>query len=538
MYKVMIVDDEILVRIGLKSTIDWESLGFTVVAEASNGEQALEYYRTHKPDVILTDIRMPKKDGLWLTETIKKENPRVKILILTCYDDFSYAREALKLGASDYILKSEVEDEELIKIMEDIYQSLNDENQKQEKYIYLQHQINSNISVLKEKMLNDLVKSSIKAEGSFYSKCRELNFEAEGKEFFMVSMYRDDVEKCSSLSDKGLQLMNFAIENITSEILNENNINFLSCKNERSLLLLLSGDPIGEGMILSAFNRIRASVEQYLNIPLSVVISRKFDDLRLTGQIYEECEKKARMIFYSEESGIIRASNTEFQDADMVEVKKRYVQVLLNYLDEEIAEKALQVVDQLEVFFKQSLVEPIQVRIFYSNLISSILEYYNSYFAEGDPKDYSDYYNSAMSVVRLKDMTALIKEFMVNIAKHIEQYRINNSNRIIHRAIDYIDKHYAQEVSLQSLALHLNLSKHYVCYLFKKETGDNISHYINKVRIEKAKHLILESNYKIKEIYDRLGFSDQQYFCKIFKKITGMTVVQYRDSILKKQKIG
>lgn len=535
----MIVDDEILVRVGLKSTIDWESLGFTVVAEASNGEQALEYYKTHKPDVVLTDIRMPKKDGLQLTEIIKKENPKVKILILTCYDDFSYAREALKLGASDYILKSEIEDEELEKIMQDIRHSLDMESEKQEEYFYLKNQITSNMAALKDKMLDDLIKSNIKIDEDFYLKCREMDFDIKDKKLMLAALYREDAEKFGSISDKDLQLMNFAIANITSEILNENGLTFLMSKNDNNLFLLICGDQISDSGIVPVFSKIKNSVGQYLDIPLSIVYSRRFDDIMQTGKAFEDCEKSSQLIFYSGESSVFKTLDKEFKDINIIEIKKRYEQVLLNCLDEEKLDKAFEVIDELEMFFKNNLVFPLKVRIFYSNLMTNALEYYNSYFSNYDElREYTDNYNLIMKAARLKDVTSLIKEFVINLVKHIEEYRLNNSNRIINKAIDFINKNYGQDISLQSLASHLNLSKHYVCYLFKKETGENISSYINKVRIEKAKHLILESNCKIKEVYDKLGFSDQQYFCKIFKKITGMTVVQYRDSILKKKNTG
>lgn len=128
--------------------------------------------------------------------------------------------------------------------------------------------------------------------------------------------------------------------------------------------------------------------------------------------------------------------------------------------------------------------------------------------------------------------------FKTLIYSHFTKYykSLHNSSNIIKKAIDYIEKNYHKEISLKFLSEYLNLSKHYVCYLFKKETGDNISLYVNKLRIEKAKQLVLESDCKIKEIYDRVGFSDLQYFCKTFKRITGMTVIQYRDSVLKRNK--
>ncbi|MCX7710960.1 MAG: response regulator [Clostridia bacterium] len=538
MYKVMIVDDEILVRVGLKSTIDWESIGFTIAAEASNGEQALEVYRAQRPDVILTDIRMPKKDGLWLTETIKKEDPWVKILILTCYDDFSYVREALKHGATDYILKSEIEDEELVKVMEEVRASLDAEAIKQKKYTYIQHQINSNITELKEKLLDNLIKSKVKIDDELRAKCQELSFDIEGKEFLLATLYRDDLERNQSFSDKDWQLMNFAIVNIAGEIFNESSLGFLAGLNDNNFVILISKDKINETEIMPVFRRLKNSVSQYLNIPLSIVIGDKFSDLSRAGVMFEMCAKKSQFIFYSDESCIIDTHQKEFKEIFAIEIKKRYEDAMINSLDEENIEKALEAVDEMERFFKQSFINPLQVRLFYSNMMSDVLEHYTSAFSITDElEDYTQYYNLIMKAVKIKDLSGLFKEFLQKITKFIENYRVNNSNSIIQKSIEFINKNYSGEISLQALASHLNLSKHYVCFLFKKETGENISVYINKVRIEKAKQLLKKSDYKAKEIYDQVGFSDQQYFSKIFKKVTGMTVAQYRDGLSKKDAI-
>lgn len=530
MYKVMIVDDEILVRVGLKSTINWESLGFVIVAEASNGEQALELYRTHKPDVILTDIRMPKKDGLWLTDTIKKEDSWVKVLILTCYDDFSYAREALKYGASNYILKSEIEDEELIRIMEEVRTDLDTASAEQERYSFMQHQIDSNITELKEKLLDNLVKSKIKIDDELHLKCKELNFDIEGKEFLVATLHRDDLERNKEFSRKDWQLMNSAIVNMAAEIFNENNLGFLMGVNDNSFVILMSKEQIGDMDIVPVFRRIKNSVNQYMNIPMSAVISARFRDIGLTGTMFEDCVNRARLIFYSEESCIIDTPMKEFKEVYTVEIIKRYEEVILRGLDEENLQKANDAIDDMERFFKDNFVLPLQVRLFYANIISEIMDYYtNSFSIEDELEEYSQDYNLIMEAARIKSISKAFKQFIQRVTDIIENYRVNNSNSIIQKSIEFINKNYGEEISLQALASHLNLSKHYVCYLFKKETGENISVYINKIRIEKAKQLLKKSDYKAKEIYDKVGFSDQQYFCKIFKKITGMTVANYRN---------
>ena len=117
MYKVMIVDDEIFVRIGLRSMIDWESIGFQIVGEAGNGEAAFEKFLALKPDLVFTDIKMPKKDGFWLIDKMKEVNPNIEIIVLSAYDDFHYVRKALKLQVSDYLLKAEMEEEQIKEMM-------------------------------------------------------------------------------------------------------------------------------------------------------------------------------------------------------------------------------------------------------------------------------------------------------------------------------------------------------------------------------------------------------------------------------------
>lgn len=533
MYKVMIVDDEVLVRVGLKSTIDWEDLGFAVVAEASNGEQAYEAYLKHKPDVILTDIKMPKQDGLWLTKKIRQENQQVKILMLTCYNDFAYAREALKSGADDYILKSEAEDEELIRIMTGIKESLDSELGEYEKRHRLKMQMDTNLSTLKGKLLEDLLKVDRETIETVILRCSQLGFPLEGSRFAFVAFFRDDAERKADFPDLEWQNMNNAIVNIVSGMLNENKLSYLVSDSGNEFLFLLSKSGLGAAELQSLTDAVRSSVGRYFDIPVSAVTSRIFHDIRSAPDICMDLHVKAEQLFYLEESVIVQASDTDLRKVNIFSIKKSYEQQLISHMDQEEEERALTVIEQTEAFFRENTARTVEVKLFYSNMISTILERYHHCFGEGDePADYAGYHHRIMAITRIRNIVTLFREIISRVIRNIKAYRLDNSNHIIKKAIDYIEKNYDKEISLQSLSAYLNLSKHYVCYLFKKETGDNISLYVNKVRIEKAKRLVLETNCKIKEIYDRLGYSDQQYFCKIFKKITGMTVMQYRDSVL------
>jgi two-component system response regulator YesN len=537
MYKVLIVDDEVLVRVGLKSTIDWASLGFAVAAEAANGEQAYEAYRLHKPELIITDIRMPKQDGFWLIKKVRQENQHAKILILTCYNDFEYAREALKNGADNYILKSEVEDEELIKIMTGIKESLDMERSEEKRYDFFKKQIDTNLETLKEKLLDDLLKADTVIDEQLLARCNDLDFTAAEAGFVIVTLIRDDAERRTDFSDQEWQHMNNAIRNITSGIIADHKIAYLIKENGNQFILLLAKSHVQAAIIEEVIDSIRCSIAQYFNIPLSGILSRIFDDLKELPGIYLDLCIKAEQLFYAEESRLLYASAQTLNNINIFSIKKDYEQLLIKYMDEEDELNAMELIDQTETFFRQNTAKVIEVKLFYSNMISNIFEWYQHCFDKGDETgDYTFYHQRIMAAVKMNNLIRLVKEVIASVVGNIRKYRLNNSNQIIKKAVDYIENNYDREISTQFLAEYLNLSKHYVCYLFKKETGYNISLYVNKLRIEKAKHLVLDTNYKIKEIYDKLGFSDQQYFCKIFKRITGMTVLQYRDSVLQKHK--
>lgn len=531
----MIVDDEILVRVGLKSTVDWASMGFIIVAEASNGEQAYEMFLNHNPDVILTDIKMPKMDGLRLTELVKAKKPKVKVVILTCYDDFTYAREALKLGASNYILKSEIEDEELINLMNNIRTELDVEIGNVERNSILQHQINSNLDVLKEKLLNDLIDSKVRPDNDFKIRSENLNLSIRDKSFFLAILFKENVEDFITYTERDWHLLDSGVINIASEILREKGFKFLiNLKANSFILLIIKEDGMVEE-IYTTMGRIRDSIQKYLNISTSVILSNEFDDFFQTGYIYKECEKKSQMMFYKESGSLIISNGMVLNEINCVECRETFRKEILESIDEEDLQKSYKLLASLENAFIEKHIKPIQVKLFYISLIDDISGKYGlGDIEEYEINDFSNFNNLVLNSKRISDITRILKVLIGGVIDFVKMNRIKNTKNIVQQAINYIGKNYDKKISLESLAVHINLSKQYLCYIFKRETGENVSIYINKLRVEKSKELIKKYDYKVKELYDKVGFSDQQYFCKTFKKITGMTIAKYKEDISKK----
>lgn len=534
MYKVLIVDDEVLVRVGLKTTINWEEIGFTVVAEASNGEQGYEQYEKHNPDVIITDIKMPKKDGMWLIRKIRETNQQVKILFLTCYDEFDYVREALKQGANDYILKSEVEDEELMEIMGKIKKEIDAMICQQEKLQGVKEQYKTDLRTQKNQLLNELLNPDVKLSDSLLNQCKEVDFTVEDTCFALVKVVMEEDEIDEQKGKENNQVQN-AVMNLACDSMKERKISYLYKQEDTCFTFLLSKFKITENDIQQLLLALQKAGKQYFDLSMSGVMSNLFYDLTQVSFADEEVNKRSAILYYKDASCIIDQTEKEIASIEMFSIKKRYQKQLTTVIGEEKKEKVFEILNITQQYFKKHRANPDDVKLFYSNLLNRVFEQYYDFFKE-DKKisNFGTYHSAIMSADKLEKTVESVKNVMNLIIQNIKKYRNNNSKFIITQAILFIENNYGKKISLEDIAAELNLSKHYVCHIFKKETGENISYYINKLRIEKAKEMILKSNCRVKEIYEELGFSDQQYFSKVFKRITGMTIMQYKESILKK----
>ena len=529
MYKVLIVEDEVLVRVGLKTTIDWEAIGFTVVAEASNGEQGFEQYKKYDPDVIITDIKMPKRDGLWLIERVRKENNDVKILVLTCYDEFSYVRNALKAGADDYILKSEVEDEELIALMKSIKNKID----KQSNATMKQKKVRININDIKRVLLNDMIKTDFIIDDKINERCLELGFTIFDTKFVFVSIAIQEEIFQNKSDTNSFNQNNNAIANIIFDKLVDRGIEYIYNKDMNKYIFLMSSAKLSLVELNRIFTSVKNASSQYFDISLNIVYTDPFENIEKAFTIYENFIQKEQILFYENEKSffIVNINNVNFYDVNVFDLRKRYNKIFIEYMGQEKLKNLNNLTVEMSEYFKKDNINPMVVKIFYSNLIGDIFNNYEQLFEENEEiMDYEDYHYKIINSKNLESIIRLVSKFISDILSEIKLSRYKNSKWIISKALYFIENNYDKRISLEDVACELNLSKHYLCNVFKKETGENMSLYINKLRIEKAKYLLLKTDYKVKEIFEDVGYANQQYFSKVFKKITGITISKYREN--------
>lgn len=523
MYKVLIVDDEVLVRVGLKTTIDWEDIGFTITAEASNGEQGYEQYKKHNPDVLITDIRMPKHDGLWLIEEIRKENQDIKILVLTCYDEFSYARKALKLGADDYILKSEVEDEELITVMTEIKSKIDDHRETKN----IQIRVKNNRNDMKRSLLNDLIKSGFCIDDKITERCSELEFTLFNTKFAWSSIGIN--EETAQNEPEANKMKDNAILNIIFDQLQDKGIEFLYNYSRNNYIFLKSSEEMSIAGMRRIFELVSNAARQYFDLPLKIIFSDPFADPRKMLVIYKDFMEKIQVLFYQEpKHGFIsNIKDISFKDVNVFDLKKQYSPTFIECIGRGDSALLNKLNYGIKDYFKENRVNPMTVKIFYSTLTGDVFNSYGQFIESNEELlKYEDYHYSIVNSDSLKKVIRIFSDFAVKVINELRQAR--ETELIINKAINYIENNYDRKISLEDIAVELNMSKPYLCNLFKQKTGETTSVYINKLRIEKAKKLLLKRDQGIKEIFEEVGFTNQYYFSKIFKKFTGMTITEYR----------
>ncbi|MCD4714992.1 MAG: response regulator [Clostridiales bacterium] len=524
MYKVLIVDDEVLVRVGLKNTINWESIGFTVVGEASNGEQGYAQVIKLEPDVVITDIKMPKKDGLWLTEKINKEKRKIKTLVLTSYDDFNYARLALKNGATDYILKAEIVDDELIALMTRVKGLLDEENAKNK----LTPPTLINQNAIKRSLLNDLIKTEFVLEERLIERLEAQNFKMDSSQYAFIYLENRMPDQSENTTKK--QISKTIISLFTDQF-NERNISYLYNGYMDEHLFLIASDNLSLTVLKRLCNTVENGIKQYFGLSIHLVYTNIFGDWSELKDQHENLMTTSKMMFYiaPEETFVENIQNVKMVSKYPLKQPERLEKPLIEMIRKEDHDTSMEMIRSLITSYYTASVSPKALKRFILKNISEIYETYNYIFEF--TKMYSTYeeiHDVIQSAAHVDILTGLISGWFKVVIEAITLSRGNSSNYIVNEAIYFVEQNYSSEISLDDVAKAINLSKQYVCMVFKKTTGENLSHFINNMRIEKAKQLLLNPEFSNKDIYEVVGFSNPQYFSRVFKKVTGMTTSEFK----------
>lgn len=533
MLKVFLVEDESVIREGFRDKIPWEQYGFQLVGEAGDGEMALPMIRKLKPDLLITDIKMPFMDGLSLSEIVKEEFPKIKIIIISGYDDFEYARQAIKAGVDQYLLKPITRTTlrgVLLEMKEKIEQGMEQKDYQAQYQDEVQEFEQFSLRRFFEKILEG--KLSVK-EIYEEAAAQSLQLTASCYNLLLFSIYEkaevSSRESRERLIRKQEEVFHYFLRHPQYILFRFN----VSCygvliKSEQSQMEELTENS------LAHLKKVCAPEEDHLE--WYVAVGTEVERLSMLPQCYKDANHYFAYRFIKPDLHVL--SETTLSDCLAGQGEKNIGTVDFMQMDPEIIRDFLSRGEDKEIHdFVESYLYNIQnalkSRMFRSyvilNIRFAVVAFLESIGA--DQAEYLEEIEHAVQMIRSEDSE--IFEYFAGILETAMgiRDRINScqGGKMLKKALDYIDDHYdCDTLSLNLVAENIGMSASYLSAIFSQNMQKTFVEYVTEKRIEKAKKLLKQTDKNSGEIAKEVGYKDSHYFSFVFKKLQGCSPREYR----------
>lgn len=534
--KVFLVEDEMVIRRGIKNSIDWVKEGYIFCGEASDGELAYPMIIKEKPDILITDIRMPFMDGLELCKLVKKELPNIKILILSGYDEFDYAKEAIRLGVTEYLLKP-ISSGKLLEALNGVSESIRREKEDKDLVRKYMEEMRENTEHEKQKFFEQMIAGNLSmADALETGKKYEMNLSAG---MYNLLLFRFTLGEENRKSGELLGEAEYAIEKLTERL--EYVFEFQRGVEGWAFLLMADNEEQMSERVKELSKDLEEIMKNYSTIAYFGGIGQPVARLRELEESFREAERALAARFTMELNRIISVEDIRMaQNVDTLddieitsfgEIEKTRTMLekfLNNGAEDEIDEFVDVYINELpeenlkSVLMRQYIImDAYIVMMSFCEKIEGI---------EGEMQAQSEELKNSMKTIQTLEE---IKNYIRMLLKKIIGVRDTISGRrysdIIEIAKDQIRKTYmSDEISLNTIAAEVGMSPSYFSSIFSKEMGKTFVEYLTEIRMDRAKELLMCSSMKTSEIGYEVGYKDPHYFSYIFKKTQNCTPKEFR----------
>jgi two-component system response regulator YesN len=526
-YKVLIVDDEPIIRFGLSSCVNWQEEGLLLIGEASNGEAALSIMSEQDVNILITDIKMPIMDGLELTRLVKDLQPNIKVILVSSYTDFEFAREAVKLGVVvDYLLKPTMEPSDLQRILRICKERLDSDEAR-------------NLKV--EKLVNQEMKQQLhRLEWNVkaYLSGDEPNFEwkpAWMQESLVIAVWKFDSNEQKEVLLQQWVMLEKAKDQLSAWC--AHGITFITGDDEMVTLLV---DRQGSGIadITAYHKRLIQEIGRYFTVGVSPVISH----FRSVRDAFKWAVTALDTSFYEGKGqiylGRIPSNAQQERAGGSIEMDERMT-ILREQFSKAIAsadnEACTQVFDQYVALWRQRIYTRSEIVIQARSLLIILGPQHFTRYSEDGMQQMMIQLVNVEKAPTLDALTGMVRQELQRLWEP-DHLRVLSDDaggvHIIQLALSYIQEHYRREVSLQEVADHVHMSKNYFSEQFKKRTGHNFIDFVIRLRLHYAKHLLESTTLRVGEVGQQAGFNSPKHFLKLFKRQIGSTPLEYREHYL------
>jgi two-component system response regulator YesN len=527
LHSIVILEDDYIVRKALAENIDWGKHGFVVKGIAEDGEKGLELINKYRPDIIVSDIKMPFADGLEIARYVRDKYPESRVVLLTGYDEFEFIQEALRLRVYDYVMKP-VEDEYLISVLKKAAEDINNQ-------LRLKKQLAESMPVLRQQFLSGLLIGRMKREDIQNElKFHDIQFE-EG--WFCVYTIKVDgyqeYPQSKNLSEFNILKLN--IKNTISAIFKKPCKGLIFDAGIRLVVILRFSEcneeqffersmETGEMMLQEVSCKLKTTITigvgkvyfGYDNIPVSYEES-------LAALEYRHIFGKGQILHIDDTGFPTVGGFMEFKGRD----RDIAMKVKLG-----LASEAISIMDGIE----KELISKDYVSLEYLKLVAIEITFH--VFKELENSAYSDavrdinfftIYTEINKAETINEIFIIVKDMINKFASFVNNQREKLQKSITEEAVKYVEENYSKEnLSLREVSGHVHINPTYFSMIFKKEKGINFSKFLFEYRMKKAMEIIRNTDKKVYEVAEEVGFSNSQYFSVCFKKYTGMSPLEYR----------
>lgn len=513
MYKVMIVDDEKQIVDGLCKLIKWSEFGFSVCATARNGVEAIPLIKAHKPDLVMTDVRMPIMDGLKMLQHVRENiSEDMEFIILSGFSEFQYAQKALQYNVKSYILKP-IDEAELYSILVEIKGLLNDKE------------------IRKSLEIKSCISDYIYGEESTEYKMNLKNEEVLGLRYIAVERH-NEIGSLLSYCDTVQEDYGDLSKSIAEKI-GEFNMRFV-LRHTKDKCHMVVGHSL-----LSSFEydvkHLALSVNEFLwickSLKVDILIGRKVSEFKYLHESVQSIALCRSKLFYQKRRSIILYDDIKNERfANLFDDEGAVIKIITAFRKNE-NDKFINLVEQLIQNLVDTQVIPEVVLLHFDSIMASIMQILSERNDDiGDVLEYYSVYKKVQNMVGIFELGKLLIEFCNFCIDFSLNHLQSNSIDIVSKTERYVNENYSEPLKIADIAEHFFVNPAYLGQQFAKKRGCSLNHYINTIRINKAKELLENTNHKIYEVAHEVGYDDSNYFSSKFVEYAGQTPSDYRNA--------
>mgnify|MGYP001320159520 CR=1 FL=1 len=540
MFTVMLIDDEPIILDKLRNIVDWRKLQCQVVAEADNGLEALKLCRRYKPQIIVCDIYMPLMDGLVFSTEIKKILPESIIILISGFDDFHYAQQAITTGVFRYLLKP-IWAEELKKTINEAKEVLLFRKAEAEEKARLKKVVNRSIPALREKFFRDLIIGELD-NADIAEHLSFLHLKPAGAFFGVIAVHLDNLASLmKTVAEAALHLYKFHLLSMLKNGLQPICEFIFAFMNKPQEIVVIYGIHKHEQLEV-LYHTLLQVQERFFKtycLTFSAGIGGVYQELSFIKNSYHEADLALDFKMWTGTNALIPYSDLKTSNAGRLLYSQEH-EVLTSALRDGDQEKAGTLIRKIFLSLKSQDGIYVTKTILHLTVLDVVNQITRTLLEFGGKiEDLREVFNGEFDplaeVNRYETLEALenwVQGLSRRAIDYINRHKQEISKNFVEKARRYLEENFADpELNLSTVADRVYVSPCYLSHLFKEVTGSNVTEYLNRIRIHQGKKLLKDTNLKIYEIAERVGFRDSHYFGIVFKKLMGLSPGEYRDKV-------